>query len=100
MESKHIKVKINRSDNEIKMEFIDFEAEDIVLSSDESRDLKSFFDTLFDYIIESRELVQFNLDDEGQQDLFHDVSVDIIQQLNSEIHQSEKNFSEIFELSD
>lgn len=98
MDSKQITVKIERKPNEVKLKFSGSKISDILLTSIDSNDLKLFFENIFDCIIESKELINFVLEDDGHQDLFHDVSLDIVHQLNSEIIQSENNFSDIFQL--
>lgn len=60
-------------------------------------DLKNFFDTIFNHIISKRELIEFELIDDGT-DMFREVDEDVIDQLNSEIKYSENNFKEFLEL--
>ena len=98
MDYERMKVKVIRKDKEINLHFEGVSIADILLTEPSNDDLKTFFDQLFDYIILNEKLVTFELDDDGHQDLFHDVSVDIIQHLNSEIKQSENNFTEIISL--
>ncbi|EIE5835689.1 hypothetical protein LDQ30_002962 [Listeria monocytogenes] len=69
----------------------------IILSEQATNDLKDFFNTIFDCIIENEKMIEFKLCDE-KSDMFKEVAEDIVTQLNSELKQSEENFEEFIEL--
>lgn len=98
MEVKIVSVKLNKEDIEesAKVSLICEEIEDfpeIILSDDSTSDLKDFFNKIFNYIIENEKLLEFQFLDKGST-LFEKVAEDIITQINSEIKQSEDNFTE------
>ena len=70
---------------------------EIELSEKSTNDLRTFFNAVFDYIITNEKMIVFQLSDKGT-DLFKEVADDIIDQLNSEIKQSEENFEDFIEL--
>ncbi|MCD0712920.1 hypothetical protein I5D13_13980, partial [Staphylococcus aureus] len=55
------------------------------------------YNEIFDYVVQYKKLPQFNLND-SKNDLFHEVSMDIIKSLNNEIDNSKKDFERIIEL--
>ncbi len=67
----------------------------INLESEEITDLKDFFDKIFDYIIETKKLIEFQLEDHTDKALFQVVAEDLIKQVNDEIKDSATNFEEI-----
>lgn len=102
MEMKTVSVKLNKEDIEgsVKVSLTCEEIEDfpeIILSNDSTSDLKDFFNKIFDYIIDNNELLKFQFSDKGNT-LFEKVAEDIINQINSEIKQSEENFVEFIKM--
>lgn len=94
-----IRVKVERDTEEkVNLKFNHQKINDIVLSDKETNDLEAFFDDIFQLIIKENKLINFILENDKKNDLFYDVSNDIIDQLNSEIRQSEDEFSKIIEL--
>ncbi|EHM3039068.1 MULTISPECIES: hypothetical protein [Enterococcus] len=104
MESIKIKVSLNRElDSDPKKVSLLFDSSsllpEIILSDDTTNDLKNFFNSIFNYIINNKKIIEFQLDDGGT-DIFKEVADDIITQLNAEIKLSENNFIEFLELID
>lgn len=104
MESIKIKVSLNRElDSDPKKVSLHFDSSsllpEIILSDDTTNDLKNFFNSIFNYIINNKKIIEFQLDDGGT-DIFKEVADDIITQLNAEIKLSENNFIEFLELID
>ena len=104
MESIKIKVSLNRElDSDPKKVSLLFDSSsllpEIILSDDTTNDLKNFFNSRFNYIINNKKIIEFQLDDGGT-DIFKEVADDIITQLNAEIKLSENNFIEFLELID
>ncbi|KXT79969.1 hypothetical protein [Streptococcus oralis] len=75
-------------ENEILGSSINLESEDIT-------DLKDFFDKIFDYVIRTGKLIEFQLDNYTDKTLFQVVAEDLVKQVNAEIKDSAKNFEEI-----
>lgn len=100
MELTKIMVSINRKTEsdpkEVSLSF-DGVLPEIILSDEATNDLKFFFNTIFDCIIAKQKIIEFELQD-SKQDLFQEIAEDIIDQLNSEIKQSEDNFEEFLAL--
>lgn len=69
----------------------------ISLSNEDVQDIQKLYNEIFDYVIQYKKLPEFNLSD-SKNDLFHEVSIDIIQSLNNEIDNSKKDFERIIEL--
>ena len=69
----------------------------ISLSNEDVKDIQKLYNEIFDYVIQYKKLPQFNLND-SKNDLFHEVSIDIMQSLNNEIGNSKKDFERIIEL--
>lgn len=69
----------------------------ISLSNEDVKDIQKLYDDIFEYVIQYKKLPKFNLND-SKTDLFHEVSIDIIQSLNNEIENSKKDFERIIEL--
>ena len=82
---------------EIKIIFNDLEKFEINLSENNVEDLKKFFDIIFDYIVEEKKLIKFILEDE-KQDLYNEIVLDVLEQINNEISVSKENFEKIFDL--
>jgi|GEM_PF-1079542 hypothetical protein len=102
MEYKEIITTITREEKdsgteEIKIIFNDLEKFEINLSENNVEDLKKFFDIIFDYIVEEKKLIKFILEDE-KQDLYNEIVLDVLEQINNEISVSKENFEKIFDL--
>ncbi|MFZ8207317.1 hypothetical protein ACO1JF_14345, partial [Staphylococcus aureus] len=69
----------------------------INLSDEDVKDIQKLYNEIFDYVVQYKKLPQFNLND-SKNDLFHEVSMDIIKSLNNEIDNSKKDFERIIEL--
>lgn len=67
----------------------------INLESEDITDLKDFFDKIFDYVIITGKLIEFQLDNYTDKTLFQVVAEDLVKQVNAEIKDSAKNFEEI-----
>lgn len=90
----------NNTENPIvKLTFEELDEAEIVLTDSKIDDIKDIFNKLFDYIMANKDLVELKLEDD-QNDLYHEVAADIIQQLNSEISQSSGNFEKLWQLDD
>ena len=70
----------------------------INLSDSSVEDIKNLFNSIFDTIVDEKELISLELKDE-KNDLFHEVAEDIIDQLNSEIEQSKSDLIKIIDLN-
>jgi hypothetical protein len=102
MEYKEIITTITREEKdsgteEIRIIFNDLEKFEINLSENNVEDLKKFFDIIFDYIVEEKKLIKFTLEDE-KQDLYNEIVLDVLEQINNEISASKENFEKIFDL--
>ena len=102
MEYKEIIPTITREEKdsgteEIRIIFNDLEKFEINLSENNVEDLKKFFDIIFDYIVEEKKLIKFTLEDE-KQDLYNEIVLDVLEQINNEISASKENFEKIFDL--
>lgn len=98
-----IKVVISRGDeksddNVISLVFEELDKLEVNLSDSGVDDIKKLLDVVFDYIVNKKKLITFTLDD-SDNDLYTQISQDIIDQLNSEIKESESNFQKIWELA-
>lgn len=69
----------------------------ISLSNENVQDIQKLYNEIFDYIIHYKKLPKFSLSD-SKNDLFREVSIDIIQSLNNEIDNSRKDLERIIEL--
>lgn len=98
MEYKNISVTILRNE-EVSLEFSDLRLDKIIITKEGTDDISKFFNQIFDFIVNNNELIEFKLDDDDYNDLFHDVATDIVNQLNSEVKLSETNFVRIIELT-
>lgn len=104
MEYKEIITTITREEKdsgteEIRIIFNDLEKFEINLSENNVEDLKKFFDIIFDYIVEEKKLIKFTIEDE-KQDLYNEIVLDVLEQINNEIEASKENFQKIFNLSE
>ena len=102
MEYKEIITTITREEKdsgteEIRIIFNDLEKFEINLSENNVEDLKKFFDIIFDYIVEEKKLIKFTLEDE-KQDLYNEIVLDVLEQINNEMSASKENFEKIFDL--
>ena len=98
----NVKIMGDRNDTEnpmVKLTFEELDEAEIVLTDSKIDDIKDLFNKLFDYIMANKDLVEIKLEDD-QNDLYHEVAADIIQQLNSEISQSSGNFKRLWQLDD
>ncbi len=100
---KQITVKINRGDEgtgdeSVVLIFEELDRLEVALSDSTTADIAALFNAAFDYISSKKALIEFKLDD-TENDLFNQVSQDIIDQLNTEIHDSEDNFVRIWQLA-
>jgi len=88
---------IDTETEEVKIVFDDLEKFEINLSEKSVEDLKNFFNIIFDYIVENRKLIKFILKDD-KQDLYNEIVLDVLEQINNEIEASKENFQKIFNL--
>lgn len=98
----NVKIMGDRSNTKntiVKLTFEELDEAEIVLTDSKIDDIKDIFNKLFDYIMTNKCLVELKLKDD-QNDLYHEVAADIIQQLNSEISQSSSNFEKLWQLDD
>lgn len=63
----------------------------INLSSSDVKDIREFFNRIFDFIVEEEKLITFKLDT-NERNLFYEVAQDMVDYINQEIQSSEKNF--------
>lgn len=97
------KVTIFRGDKEagddsVKLIFNDLDNTEVNLNDSTVDDIKNLFDVTFEYINTNKKLIEFELDD-STEDLFKQVSSDVIAQINSEISEAKQNFTRIWELA-
>ncbi|MCG2476958.1 hypothetical protein [Staphylococcus epidermidis] len=92
-----ISLSISREDNGTSLIFNTPLELTINLSDEDVKDIQKLYNEIFDYVVQYKKLPQFNLND-SKNDLFHEVSMDIIKSLNNEIDNSKKDFERIIEL--
>lgn len=92
-----ISLSISREDNGTSLVFNTPLELTINLSDEDVKDIQKLYNEIFDYVVQYKKLPQFNLND-AKNDLFHEVSKDIIESLNNEIDNSKKDFERIIEL--
>lgn len=92
-----ISLSISREDNGASLVFNTPLELTINLSDEDVKDIQKLYNEIFDYVVQYKKLPQFNLND-SKNDLFHEVSMDIIKSLNNEIDNSKKDFERIIEL--
>ncbi|MGV2992826.1 hypothetical protein [Staphylococcus epidermidis] len=92
-----ISLSISREDNGTSLVFNPPLELTINLSDEDVKDIQKLYNEIFDYVVQYKKLPQFNLND-SKNDLFHEVSMDIIKSLNNEIDNSKKDFERIIEL--
>lgn len=93
-------LQIERSQDGEKVKFFIPDLDNIVINitDDNTEDIENLFSVIFTMIIESEQLIQFQVLDE-KNDLFFEVAKDMVLQLNSEIRKSEPDFGRIIELN-
>ena len=74
--------------NELQVRLVKSEEGNLILKSD-----------IFEYIVENGKLIKFTLEP-SEEELFQNVSRDLIEQVNAEIRDSEDNFNQILELKE
>ena len=92
-----ISLSISREDNGTSLVFNTPLELTINLSDEDVKDIQKLYNEIFDYVVQYKKLPQFNLND-SKNDLFHEVSMDIIKSLNNEIKKKKKDFERIIEL--
>ena len=99
MEYRIIKLIIERNESEetVKLIVAELSNLEVTLTNSRTEDLEKLFNEIFDEIISTKQMIEFQLDDE-KKDLFHEVVVDIVLSLNTEIKSSEDNFVDIIKL--
>jgi len=85
-------------DESVKLIFQGLGDIEVNLNDSSVEDIKNVFDKTFEYINENEKLVEFVLND-SVEDLFKQVSGDIIEQINREIVEAKQNFLRIWALS-
>ncbi|MCD0565476.1 hypothetical protein I5C22_12875 [Staphylococcus aureus] len=93
----NLSLSISREDNGTSLVFNTPLELTINLSDEDVKDIQKLYNEIFDYVVQYKKLPQFNLND-SKNDLFHEVSMDIIKSLNNEIDNSKKDFERIIEL--
>ena len=96
--NKVVRVEIFREEEQVSVIFNELRELKINLSDSSVEDIKNLFNSIFDTIVDEKELISLELKDE-KNDLFHEVAEDIIDQLNSEIEQSKSDLIKIIDLN-
>ena len=96
--NKVVRVEIFREEEQVSLIFNELRELKINLSDTSVEDIKNLFNSIFDTIVDEKELISLELKDE-KNDLFHEVAEDIIDQLNSEIEQSKSDLIKIIDLN-
>ena len=96
--NKVVRVEIFREEEQVSLIFNELLSLKINLSDSSVEDIKNLFNSIFDTIVDEKELISLELKDE-KNDLFHEVAEDIIDQLNSEIEQSKSDLIKIIDLN-
>ena len=96
--NKVVRVEIFREEEQVSLIFNELRELKINLSDSSVEDIKNLFNSIFDTIVDEKELISLELKD-GKNDLFHEVAEDIIDQLNSEIEQSKSDLIKIIDLN-
>ena len=96
--NKVVRVEIFREEEQVSLIFNELRELKINLSDSSVEDNKNLFNSIFDTIVDEKELISLELKDE-KNDLFHEVAEDIIDQLNSEIEQSKSDLIKIIDLN-
>lgn len=93
-----IEVRINRDEQKnCSLVIPDLENVTISLSNSETVDIEQFFNKVFKWVIENKRLINFYTNDE-ENDLYNEITKELISQLNNEIKQSENDFDAIIEV--
>lgn len=100
MESIMMKFKVNRSENNETVKFLipDLENSSVNITDSNTQDIENLFNLIFQEVIKRKKLIEFELDDSSNNDLFNEVANDIVLQINSEIKNAESDFKKIIEL--
>ena len=85
---------IEVSENTIYLSFDGF-TNRIHLTTENTDDLKNFYNELFDKTLSDQILFRFVYNPDERTDLFSDVTSELIEQLNNEISSSASSFTEI-----
>lgn len=96
--NKVVRVEIFREEEQVSLIFNELRELRINLSDSSVEDIKNLFNSIFDTIVDEKELISLELKDE-KNDLFHEVAEDIIDQLNSEIEQSKPDLIKIIDMN-
>ena len=96
--NKVVRVEIFREEEQVSLIFNELRELKINLSDSSVEDIKNLFNSIFDTIVDEKELISLELKNE-KNDLFHEVAEDIIDQLNSEIEQSKSDLIKIIDLN-
>ena len=96
--NKVVRVEIFREEEQVSLIFNELRELKINLSDSSVEDIKNLFNSIFDTIVDEKELISLERKDE-KNDLFHEVAEDIIDQLNSEIEQSKSDLIKIIDLN-
>lgn len=98
MESEKVKVTIVRGGEAekpaVEIKFNELDDTCICLTNSKTEDVENLFSRIFKKILESKKLVEFYLEDNNC-DLYQEITEDIVDQINSEIRQSEEDFEKI-----
>lgn len=93
-----IEVIINRDEQKnCNLVIPDLENATINLSNSETVDIEQFFNKIFKWVIANKRLINFYTNDE-ENDLYNEITKELISQLNNEIKQSENDFDAIIEV--
>lgn len=96
--AKEIEVIISRDEQKhCSLIIPDLENVTINLSNSETVDIEVFFNKIFKWVIENKRLISFFTND-GENDLYNEMTKELISQLNNEIKQSETDFYAIIEV--
>lgn len=87
----NIEEKIRGNESEVYFKVVELDDLLINLSSSDVKDIREFFNRVFDFIVEEEKLITFKLDT-NERDLFYEVAQDMVDYINQEIQSSEENF--------
>lgn len=78
---------------------IEFEKEDfeLIIGSGDEEMIKKFYNTIYDNILENKKLVKFKMNEGITNNIFKEILEILIEGLNKEIKDSEKNITKILE---
>ncbi|MFV0288108.1 MAG: hypothetical protein ACK5HR_01460 [Mycoplasmatales bacterium] len=89
-------IEIININEEVKIEFEKEDFELIIGSGDEEM-IKKFYNTIYDNILENKKLVKFKMNEGITNNIFKEILEILIEGLNKEIKDSEKNITKILE---